>query len=366
MSIAVRKARKAVAAGLSTAEAAWHPRGMPIATPENYAQMLDRAKEGRFAYPAINVTSSQTLNAALRGFAEARSDGIVQVSTGGAEYLSGSAKDMVIGATALAEYAHVVAKAYDVSIALHTDHCPKGKLDGYMRPLIAISQQRVDAGREPLFQSHMWDGSAVELTENLSIAAELLAACGKARIVMEMEIGVVGGEEDGVDNSGENEKLYTTPGDALRTAQALDGIAGRYLLAATFGNVHGVYKPGNVKLRPTILHDIQEAVGKENGVERPFDLVFHGGSGSLLEEIRETLDYGVVKMNVDTDAQYAFTRPVADHMLRNYDGVLKVDGEVGAKKLYDPRVWGKAAEAGMTARVVRACEDLRSAGTTLA
>jgi len=340
---------------------------MPIATPETYAQMLDRAKEGRFAYPAINVTSSQTLNAALRGFAEARSDGIVQISTGGAEYLSGSAKDMVVGARSLAEFAHVVAKAYDVTIALHTDHCPKDKLEGYMRPLIAISKERVDAGREPLFQSHMWDGSAVELEENLRIAEELLAACAAAKIVMEMEIGVVGGEEDGVDNSGaSNEKLYTTPGDALRTAEVLGTTEGRYLLAATFGNVHGVYKPGNVKLRPSILDDIQRAVGEAVGVDRPFDLVFHGGSGSLLEEIRETLDYGVVKMNVDTDAQYAFTRPVADHMLKHYDGVLKVDGEVGTKKLYDPRTWGKAAEANMAARVVTACEDLRSTGTTLA
>ncbi len=339
---------------------------MPIATPETYAQMLDRAKEGRFAYPAINVTSSQTLNAALQGFAEAGSDGIVQVSTGGAEYLSGqTVKDMVVGAVALAEYAHIVAATYDVTIALHTDHCPKDKLDGYMRPLVAISQERVSAGREPLFQSHMWDGSAVELGENLDIAAELLEACAKARIVMEMEIGVVGGEEDGVANE-INDKLYTTPADALLTAEKLGlGENGRYLLAATFGNVHGVYKPGNVKLRPSILKELQDEVGAKTGKDRPFDLVFHGGSGSLLTEIRETLDYGVVKMNVDTDTQYAFTRPVADHMLRNYDGVLKIDGEVGNKKQYDPRAWGKSAEAAMAARVVVACEDLRSAGTKL-
>jgi fructose-bisphosphate aldolase class II len=337
---------------------------MPIATPEAYAQMLDRAKAGRFAYPAINVTSSQTLNAAIQGFADAGSDGIVQVSTGGAEYLSGpKVKNMVNGAVALAEYAHVVAKQFDVQIALHTDHCPKDKLDGYMRPLIAVSQERVDRGLEPLFQSHMWDGSAVELKENLSLAQELLEKCAKARIVMELEIGVVGGEEDGVENA-INEKLYTTPEDALLTAEAIGvGEKGRYLLAATFGNVHGVYKPGNVKLKPSILKDIQDAVGAKLGKDKPFDLVFHGGSGSLLEEIREALDYGVVKMNVDTDTQYAFTRPVADHMLKNYDGVLKVDGEVGSKKLYDPRAWGKSAEAGMAARVVRACEDLRSAGT---
>ncbi len=339
---------------------------MPIATPDAYNDMLDRAKAGRFAYPAINVTSSQTLNAALRGFAEAESDGIVQVSTGGAEFLSGTTvKDMVLGAQALAEYAHHVAKAFPVTIALHTDHCPKDKLDSYMRPLIAISQERVAEGREPLFQSHMWDGSAVELEENLQIADELLDACAKARIVMEMEIGVVGGEEDGVAHE-INEKLYTTPEDMYRTAEVLGtGEKGRYLLAATFGNVHGVYKPGNVKLRPPILDEGQRYVAGKLGRDessQPFDLVFHGGSGSSLEEIRETLDYGVVKMNVDTDTQYAFTRPIVDHMFRNYDGVLKVDGEVGVKKLYDPRTYGKASETGMAARVVEACQDLRSAG----
>ncbi len=340
---------------------------MPIATPETYAEMLDRAKAGAFAYPAINVTSSQTLNAAIRGFAEAESDGIVQVSTGGAEYLSGpTVKDMVLGAQALAEYAHHVAKAHNVTIALHTDHCPKNKLDGFMRPLIKISQERVAEGREPLFQSHMWDGSAVPLDENLQIAQELLAECAKARIVMELEVGVVGGEEDGVANE-INDKLYTTEADYEATIDALgSGENGRYLLAATFGNVHGVYKPGNVKLKPSILNDIQKAVGETTGKDKPFDLVFHGGSGSLLEEIRETLDYGVVKMNIDTDTQYAFTRPVVDHMFKNYDGVLKVDGEVGNKKAFDPRAWGKSAEAGMAGRVVEACEHLRSAGTTLA
>ena len=338
---------------------------MPIATPEVYAEMIDRAKAGRFAYPAINVTSSQSLNAALRGFAEAESDGIVQVSTGGAEYLAGSLKDMVVGASALAEYAHVVAAKYDINIALHTDHCPKDKLDGYMRPLVKISQERVAKGLEPLFQSHMWDGSAVPLDENLRIAAELLEECAKAKIIMELEIGVVGGEEDGVANE-INDKLYTTPEDVLKTVDAIGlGEKGRYLLAATFGNVHGVYKPGNVKLRPSILKDIQDAVAAKYGKDKPFDLVFHGGSGSLLEEIREALDYGVVKMNVDTDTQYAFTRPIVEHMFRNYDGVLKVDGEVGNKKVYDPRSYGKAAEGGMAARVVTACQDLRSVGTKL-
>ncbi|SDQ87610.1 class II fructose-bisphosphate aldolase [Quadrisphaera sp. DSM 44207] len=339
---------------------------MPIATPEVYVEMLDRAKEGRFAYPAINVTSSQTVIAAIRGFAEAESDGIVQVSTGGAEYASGSTvKDMVTGAQALAEFATHVARNYGVNIALHTDHCPKDKLDTYVRPLLAISEQRVKEGRDPLFQSHMWDGSAVPLEENLSIAAELLERCAAAKVVLEIEVGVVGGEEDGVANE-INDKLYSTPEDALATAEALGtGEKGRYLTALTFGNVHGVYKPGNVKLRPEVLEAAQDAVGERVGKEKPFALVFHGGSGSTAEEIGQAVDHGVVKMNIDTDTQYAFTRPVVDHVLKNYDGVLRIDGEVGNKKAYDPRTWGKAAETGMAARVAEACQHLRSAGTRM-
>jgi fructose-bisphosphate aldolase class II len=339
---------------------------MPIATPEVYAEMLDRAKAGAFAYPAINVSSSQTLNAALQGFAEAGSDGIIQVSTGGADYLSGpTIKNMVSGAVALAAYAEEVAKNYPINVALHTDHCPKDKLEGYVRPLLAISKERVAAGRAPLFQSHMWDGSAVPLAENLQIAAELLGEAAAAKIVLEIEVGVVGGEEDGVEGA-IDEKLYTTVEDAFAMVDALGlGEKGRYLAALTFGNVHGVYKPGNVKLRPEILGEIQAAVASKYGKEKALDLVFHGGSGSLLSEIRDALDFGVVKMNVDTDTQYAFTRPVAAHMFSNYDGVLKVDGEVGNKKAYDPRAWGKAAENGMAKRVVQACEDLRSTGTTL-
>ncbi len=339
---------------------------MPIATPEVYADMINRAKEGGFAYPAINCTSSETINAALRGFADAGSDGIIQFSTGGAEFSSGTrVKDMVTGAVALAEFAHVVAEKYPVNVALHTDHCPKDKLDAYVRPLIAVSKDRVDAGQAPLFQSHMWDGSAIDLDENLQIAAELIEKCAAAKIVLEVEIGVVGGEEDGVSHD-INDKLYTAPGDFVSTAKALGlGEKGVYLLAATFGNVHGVYKPGNVKLRPEILKEGQDVVSQEYGLgdgSKPFNLVFHGGSGSAQEEIREALSYGVVKMNVDTDTQYAFTRPIVGHMFTNYDGVLKVDGEVGNKKTYDPRTYMKLAETNMAARVVEACEDLLSAG----
>jgi fructose-bisphosphate aldolase, class II len=342
---------------------------MPIATPEIYAEMLDRAKKGAFAYPAINVSSSQTITAAIRGFAEAQSDGIIQFSWGGAEYASGSTiKKMVDGAVALAEYAHIVAKNYNVQIGIHTDHCPAEKLDGFMKPLLALGAERIKSGKAPLFNSHMWDGSAVDMKENMKVAAEMQKMSIAAKTILEIEIGVVGGEEDGVEAK-HDAKLYSTPEDALLTIETLGSDPStRYMVAATFGNVHGVYKPGNVVLQPKILRTLQDAVSKKLGLaegSKPMDLVFHGGSGSLLTEIRESLDYGVVKMNIDTDTQYAFTRPVVDHMLKNYDGVLKIDGEVGNKKLYDPRAWGKAAEAGMAARIGVACEDLRSTGTSL-
>ncbi|BBX57050.1 Fructose-bisphosphate aldolase [Mycobacterium shottsii] len=343
---------------------------MPIATPEVYAEMLGRAKENSYAFPAINCTSSETVNAALKGFADAGSDGIIQFSTGGAEFGSGlGIKNMVTGAVALAEFTHIVAAKYPINVALHTDHCPKDKLDTYVRPLLAISAERVSAGKDPLFQSHMWDGSAVPIDENLVIAQELLKAAVAAKIILEIEIGVVGGEEDGVEAE-INEKLYTTPEDFEKTVDALGaGEQGAYLLAATFGNVHGVYKPGNVKLRPDILDQGQKVAAAKLGLPdsaKPFDFVFHGGSGSLKSEIEEALRYGVVKMNVDTDTQYAFSRPIVGHMFTNYDGVLKVDGEVGNKKVYDPRSYLKKAEAGMTERVIEACNDLHCAGKSLA
>jgi fructose-bisphosphate aldolase, class II len=342
---------------------------MPIATPEVYAEMLGRAKEHSFAFPAINCTSSETINAAFKGFADAGSDGIIQFSTGGAEFGSGlGVKDMVTGAVALAEFAHVVADKYPITVALHTDHCPKDKLDAYVRPLLKISQQRIANGQNPLFQSHMWDGSAVPIDENLDIARELLKEAAAAKIILEIEIGVVGGEEDGVAHE-INEKLYTSAEDFEKTIEALGaGEHGKYLLAATFGNVHGVYKPGNVKLRPEVLAEGQKVAAAKLGLpsdSKPFDFVFHGGSGSLKSEIEESLRYGVVKMNVDTDMQYAFTRQVAGHMFTNYDGVLKIDGEVGNKKAYDPRSYLKKAEASMSERVVEACKDLHCAGRSV-
>ena len=342
---------------------------MPIATPEVYAEMLGRAKEHSFAFPAINCVGSESINAAIKGFADAGSDGIIQFSTGGAEFGSGlGVKDMVTGAVALAEFAHVIAAKYPITVALHTDHCPKDKLDTYVRPLLAISAERVAKGGNPLFQSHMWDGSAVPIDENLEIAKELLKLAAEAKIILEIEIGVVGGEEDGVEAE-INDKLYTTPEDFEKTIDALGaGEHGKYLLAATFGNVHGVYKPGNVKLKPEVLAEGQKVASAKLGLaegSKPFDFVFHGGSGSLKSEIEDSLKYGVVKMNVDTDTQYAFTRPIAGHMFTNYDGVLKVDGEVGNKKVYDPRSYLKKAEAAMTERVIEACNDLHSSGRSV-
>jgi len=336
---------------------------MAIATPEVYAELIDRAKAGKFAYPAVNVTSSQTLTAALQGFAEAESDGIIQVSVGGAEYASGSTvKDRVAGSLALAAYAAEVAKGYPITVALHTDHCTKSNLDTWVRPLLALEAEQVKAGKNPTFQSHMFDGSDIPLDENLVIAAELLELSQAARTILEIEVGVVGGEEDGHEAE-INEKLYTTPEDGLKTIRALGaGEKGRYLTALTFGNVHGVYKPGAVKLRPALLKEIQDAVAAEVGRANPLDLVFHGGSGSTAEEIAEAVANGVIKMNIDTDTQYTFSRPVADHFFKNYDGVLKIDGEVGNKKTYDPRAWGKLAEAGMAARIVEAAQQLGSAG----
>jgi fructose-bisphosphate aldolase class II len=339
---------------------------MPVADFATYCRMLDHARTNKFAYPAINITSSSTINATLAAFAAAKSDGILQVSTGGGEFASGSAiKDMAFGAIALAEYIHRVAARYPINVAIHTDHCSADKVDKFMRPLLAETRRRRAAGQPNLFSSHMFDGSELPLAQNMKIAQELLRECAELEIILEVEAGVVGGEEDGVNHEGAPaDKLYTTPEDMVGVAAALREIkGGRYMFAATFGNVHGVYKPGNVKLKPEILKHGQAAVEAKFG-ER-FDLVFHGGSGSELAEIHETLEYGVVKMNVDTDTQYAYTRPIADHMFKNYSGVLKVDGEVGDKKQYDPRSYLKAAEKGMQARIVQACADLRSTGTTL-
>ena len=339
---------------------------MPVADYETYCKMLDNARKNKSAYPAINVTSLTSANAVLKGLAESKSDGIIQVSTGGAAFASGSSlKDMALGAISIAEHVHRVAERYNIYVALHTDHCQADKLDKLVMPLVEETERRRAAGKPNLFNSHMFDGSALPLKENLDIAFKLLERFGKSELILEIEAGVVGGEEDGVKGEA-GAKLYTTPEDTLEVARRLNAVKGsRYLLAATFGNVHGVYKPGHVKLKPSILKDCQEAVAKQYGEEARFYLVFHGGSGSELRDIHDAIDYGVVKMNIDTDTQYAFTRPIVDHFLKNYDGVLKVDGEVGNKKAYDPRVYLTRAEESMAERVKKAVEDLRGTGTTL-
>jgi fructose-bisphosphate aldolase class II len=328
--------------------------------------MLDAAQKGSYAYPAINITSITTINGALKAFADAKSDGIIQVSTGGGQFASGmSVKDMALGAIVLAEATHRLAERYNILVALHTDHCQPGKVDSFLKPLIAETARRRAAGLNNLFQSHMLDASELPLTENIRLSKDLLKLCAEKEIILEVEAGVVGGEEDGHDTSGVSaDKLYTTPEDMLEVYESLKGI-GRYMFAATFGNVHGAYKPGAVKLKPTILRDGQAAVTGKYGPAAEMDLVFHGGSGTPLEEIRETLDYGVVKMNIDTDTQYAFTRPIAEHMFRHFDGILKIDGEVGDKKLYDPRVYLKKGEEGLAKRLQQAADDLRSTGQTI-
>ena len=340
---------------------------MPVATSEQYAAMLDAAAAGGYAYPAVNVTSSETLNGALRGFAEAGADGIVEITTGGASFFSGSGvKDMGIGGRAFAEFAHVVAEGCPTLIGLHTDHAPPDSFDAFVRPLIDESHRRREEGREPLFNSHMFDGSSLTLEDNLAYAAPLLEELASLGIVLEVECGVVGGEEDGVVGpEGSNEDLYTTTEDLLRVAEVLGtGDRGRYILAATFGNVHGVYKPGHVKLRPEVLGEGQEAVAAAHPGAR-FEYVFHGSSGSAAEDVQAAIGHGVVKINIDTDVQYTFTRAIADHILANYDGVLRVDGELGRKADFDPRSWGRKAEAALAARIVEASEMFGSAGRSL-
>ncbi|HIG26959.1 MAG TPA: class II fructose-bisphosphate aldolase [Verrucomicrobiales bacterium] len=339
---------------------------MPVATTKQFAAMLDAAQKGDYAYPAVNVTSITSINAALKAFADKKSDGIIQFSTGAGQFASGlNVKDAVFGVEVLAEAVHRLAEKHDILVGLHTDHCQAEKVESFLKPLIELTAKRRAEGRGNLFQAHMFDGSALPLEENLAISKELLKLCADNDIILEVEAGVVGGEEDGIDNSDlPAEKLYTSPEDMVAVHEALDGI-GRYMFAATFGNVHGSYKPGAVKLTPEILKNGQAAVMDKFGTDAEFDLVFHGGSGSTLEEIRETLAYGVIKMNIDTDTQYAFTRPVVHHILKNYDGVLKIDGEIGAKKLYDPRAYLKAAEEGMANRMKQACDDLQSSGKTI-
>jgi fructose-bisphosphate aldolase class II len=336
---------------------------MPVATPEQYVQMLDRALAEGFAFPAVNVTSSQTLNGILHGLADARSDGIVQISVGGARYLGGG--DALAGARAFAAMTRELAAGLDVLVAVHSDHAPPDAVDGFLRPLLAESARRHARNEPPLFSSHMFDGSTLPLTENLALSRELLGLAARVGSVLEVEVGIVGGEEDGIRGpEGARSQLYTTTADLMRTAEVLGtGEHGRYLLAATFGNMHGVHAAGHVHLRPGILRDGQEALASAHAGAR-FAYVFHG-SGSPADKVREAIAAGVVKINLDTNAQYAFTRAIADHIFTNYDGALKVDGGIGRKGAYDPRAWGAKAESALAAHTAAVAEQFGSAGRSL-
>lgn len=340
---------------------------MPVATPEIYAKMLNAAYAGKYAYPGINVSSTETANAALKGFADAGSDGIIQLSTGAGEFASGlNVKDMVVGSMTIAEHVHRMADHYNVYIGLHTDHCVPKKVDGFIKPLIEATAALRAARQNNLFQSHMFDGSELPIDENMKVSAELLKMCKENQIILEVEIGVVGGEEDGMDHSGvAKEKLYTTPEDMVKVHEALKKIGGRYMVAATFGNVHGIYKPGNVVLKPQILKDGQQALRDKYGERATFDLVFHGGSGSELSDIHETIEYGVIKMNVDTDTQYYFTQPILKHMIENQGELTHTEEAMANKKKFDPRAYLKGAETNMASRVTQACKDLKSDGKSI-
>jgi fructose-bisphosphate aldolase class II len=340
---------------------------MPIVDHASYVAMLDKALAERYALPAINVLETATLNATIEGFATAKSDGIVQISVAAGTHTSGALEDPVLGAISLAEHAHRVANRYDVNVAVHTDHCPTTKVDTFLKPLLAEAERRRASGLPNLFHSHMYDGSDLPMAENLAKAVPLLEQCRDNDIILEVEAGVVGGEEDGANNEGAPaEKLYTTPEDMTLTYETLSQVeGGRFMLAATFGNVHGIYKPGAVVLKPEILKAGQDAVVAKHGEDARLWLVFHGGSGSSVEDIHASIDYGVVKMNIHTDTQYAFTRGVVDHIMKNYDGVLQIDGEVGVKQTYLASTWLDRGKESMIARVVEACNTLKSAGKTL-
>ena len=338
---------------------------MPIADFKTYCAILDRARDGHYALPRLTSPHSRPRMQSCADSPRAKPDGIIQVSTGGARSLREAQSRTWRSAQSPSPNTCI---AWPIVIRstshLNTDHCVKDKLDKFVLPLVEETEKRRAAGKPNLFTAHMFDGSTLPLKENLDIAASLLERFAKNDLVLEIEVGAVGGEEDDVKGE-KGAKLYTTPEDTLAVARKLNPIGGRYVLAATFGNVHGVYKPGTVKLQPKILKECQDAVVKEFGENARFYFVFHGGSGSTQEEIHEAIDYGVIKMNVDTDMQYAFTRPIADHMFKNYDGVLEVDGEVGRKKDYDPRTYLGLAEAAMAQRVKQAVTDLRGNGKTM-
>lgn len=329
-------------------------------------------KENACALPAVNVIGSSSINAALQAAREASSPIMIQFSNGGGVFNAGKYLDntnqraAVAGSVAGAMHVWKMAELYEVPVILHTDHCAR-KLIPWLDGMIEEGRQYYKQHGVPLFSSHMLDLSEEDLDENIRISAEYLEKLAKLDMTLEIELGVTGGEEDGVDNTQvDNAKLYTQPEDVLKAYDALNPI-GSFTVAAAFGNTHGVYKPGNVKLRPEILKHSQEKVSTERstGSDKPLDLVFHGGSGSDLAKIHEALDYGAIKMNIDTDTQWAFTRPIREYMDANHDYLMAQIGnpegsDVPNKKKIDPRAWLVLGEKGVTARLVEAFDNLRS------
>jgi fructose-bisphosphate aldolase, class II len=346
-----------------------------VVTGEDVQKIFAICKENKFAMPAVNVINTDSINAVLEAAAKVKSPVVIQFSNGGAQFVAGKGLKLqgqetaVLGAISGAQHVHLMAEAYGVPVILHTDHAAK-KLLPWIDGLLDAGEKHYAATGKPLFSSHMLDLSEESLVENIEICGQYLARMSKMDMTLEIELGVTGGEEDGVDNSNlDHSLLYTQPEDVAYAYEELSKISHRFTIAASFGNVHGVYKPGNVKLTPTILDNSQKYVSEKYGVPaNTLNFVFHGGSGSSAEEIKESIGYGVVKMNIDTDTQWATWEGIMNFYKKN-EGYLQ--GQIGNpdgddkpnKKFYDPRVWQRAGEEGMVARLEQAFQELNAVNT---
>lgn len=346
-----------------------------VATGSLVSEIFAHAKENQYALPAVNVIGSSNINATMEAAVQLNAPVIIQFSNGGAAFNAGKSlstenqKSAIVGGIAGARHIHTLAEAYGATVILHTDHCAK-KLLPWVDGLLDASEEHFKAFGKPLFSSHMLDLSEESIEENMDVSAAYFERMAKMGMTLEIELGVTGGEEDGVDNSGvDSSKLYTQPSEVAYAYERLKAISPNFTVAAAFGNVHGVYKPGNVVLTPKILDNSQKFVQEQFGtVEKPINFVFHGGSGSTLEEIREAISYGVIKMNIDTDLQFAYTEGIRDYMTSKID-FLKTQignpegGDKPNKKFYDPRVWMRKGEETFIKRLVKAFEDLNNVNT---
>ena len=346
-----------------------------VATGQMVTDIFQYAKENKFALPAVNVIGSSNVNATMETAAKLNSPVIIQFSNGGAAFNAGKGlnndgqRAAILGGIAGAQHIHTLAEAYGATVILHTDHCAK-KLLPWIDGLMDASEEFFARTGKSLYSSHMLDLSEEPIEENLDISCKYFERMAKMGMTLEIELGVTGGEEDGVDNTGvDSSKLYTQPDEVAYAYERLKAISPNFTIAAAFGNVHGVYKPGNVKLTPKILDNSQKYVQEKFGTgEEPINFVFHGGSGSSLEEIREAIDYGVIKMNIDTDLQFAYTEGIRDYMVNNIEFLKSQIGNPDGddkpnKKYYDPRVWVRKGEETFGARLVQAFEDLNNINT---